>query len=150
MKKLLNVLFITSENAYASLDGENIVVNKGRQVAGRFPLHTLQGVISFSYAGASPSLLGSCAERNINFVFCTPRGKFLARICGKSHGNVLLRRKQYRMADDEVESCNIARSFIFAKISNARWSLKRTFRDHPLRIDLEKFSSASEQLRIML
>ena len=150
MKKLLNSLFITSEDAYASLDGENIVVNRNNQIAGRFPLHTLQGVISFSYAGASPALLGACAKRNITFVFCTPRGKFLARVCGESHGNVLLRRKQYRMADDEVESCKIAKNFIFGKISNARWSLKRTFRDHPMRIDLEKFSRASEQIKEIL
>ena len=65
MKKLLNVLFITSEDAYASLDGENIVVNRNNQIAGRFPLHTLQGVISFSYAGASPALLGACAKRKV-------------------------------------------------------------------------------------
>lgn len=150
MKKLLNVLFITSEDAYASLDGENIVVNRQNQVVARFPLHTLQGIVSFSYAGASPALLGACVRRNINFTFCTPRGKFLARICGESHGNVLLRRKQYRMADSENESCRIARNFIFGKVSNARWSLKRTFRDHAMRIDTEKFTRASEQMKDIL
>lgn len=35
-----------------------------------------------------------------HFAFCTLRGNFLARVSGESSGNVLLRRMQYRMADD--------------------------------------------------
>ena len=63
MKKLLNTLFVTSEDAYLTLDGENVVVNREKQVTARFPLHALAGIISFSYAGASPALMGACAKR---------------------------------------------------------------------------------------
>ena len=63
MKKLLNTLFVTSEDAYLTLDGENVVVNREKQVTARFPLHALAGIISFSYAGASPALMGACAIR---------------------------------------------------------------------------------------
>lgn len=106
MKHLLNTLFILSEDIYLSLDGENIVANREKQIMARYPLHTLQNVISFSYAGASPALLGACADRQIGFAFCSPRGKFLARVCGSSAGNVLLRRTQYRAADDPEKSCH--------------------------------------------
>lgn len=150
MRHLYNTLFITSEDAYATLDGENIVVKKGDQVAGRFPLHTLESIIMFSYAGASPALMGACAKRNIGLSFCTPTGRFLARTCGESHGNVLLRRMQYRAADDPAWSCRIARSFIFGKVYNARWSIERTRRDHAMRIDEGKFSAASGQLQALL
>lgn len=54
MRHLLNTLFVTSEDAYLSLDGENVVVNRDRKEIARFPLHTLSGIVSFSYAGASP------------------------------------------------------------------------------------------------
>lgn len=150
MRQLLNTLFITTEDAYAALDGENVVVKKGNDIAARFPLHTLQGIVSFSYAGASPALMGACAKRNIGMVFCTPRGRFLARTCGESHGNVLLRRTQYRLADDPVRSCQIARTFIFGKLSNARFSIDRTRRDHAMRIDETSFLAASEQIRALL
>lgn len=63
MKKLLNTLFVTSEDAYLTLDGENVVVNREKQVTARFPLHALARIISFSYAGASPALMGACAKR---------------------------------------------------------------------------------------
>ena len=150
MRHLLNTLFVTSEDAYLSLDGENVVVNRDKQEVGRFPLHNLSGIVSFSYAGASPALMGACAQRDVGLAFSTPRGKFLARVTGIEQGNVLLRREQYRAADDVLRSCGIARNMIFGKLYNARWSIERTRRDHKLRIDEAAFQRASETLKGLL
>lgn len=79
MKQLLNTLFVTSEDVYLSLDGENVLANRYKEIIARYPLHTLQSIVSFSYAGASPALMGACAEKGIGLAFCTPRGRFLAR-----------------------------------------------------------------------
>lgn len=134
MKQLLNTLFVTSEDVYLSLEGENVLANRDGAVAARYPLHTLQGIVSFSYAGASPALMGACAERGISMAFCSPRGRFLARTCGENNGNVLLRRAQYRLADDPVQSCRIARTMIFGKLCNSAAVLRRTLRDHAPRV----------------
>lgn len=150
MRHLLNTLFVTTENAYLSLDGENVVVNREKEEVGRFPLHNLAGIISFSYAGASPALMGACAERDIGLTFCTPRGHFLARTAGVHNGNVLLRRTQYRMADDLSASCQIARNMIFGKLYNARWSIERTRRDHSPRINADVFQTASQTMKELL
>lgn len=82
MRQLLNTLFVTSEDIYLSLDGENVVANRGGEQVARYPLHTLQSILSFSYSGASPALMGACAERDVSLAFCTPRGRFLARVMG--------------------------------------------------------------------
>ncbi len=150
MRHLLNTLFVTSEDIYLSLDGENVVANREKEVIARYPLHTLSGILSFAYPGASPALMGACAQRGISMTFCTPRGRFLARVCGESSGNVLLRRAQYRAADDPAQSCRIARSMVFGKIYNARWSIERTRRDHGLRVDEERLSIVSAQLKGLL
>lgn len=150
MRHLLNTLFVTSEDAYLSLNGENVVVNRGEQEVGRFPLHNLTAIVSFAYAGASPALMGACASKNVNLVFCSPGGKFLARAVGISSGNVLLRRKQYRTADDAIESCKIARNMILGKLYNCKWSIERTKRDHKMRIDHEKFAGASEKITSLM
>jgi CRISPR-associated protein Cas1 len=150
VKKLLNTLFITLEDAYATLDGENIVVKQGDAEVGRFPLHILESIFIFSYAGASPALMGKCAQGGINLVFLTPRGRFLARTSGGTNGNVLLRRTQYRVADDPFQSCRMARNFIFGKLSNARQVLERMRRDHAMRIDEVKFQAASQQLKELM
>ena len=78
--------------------------------------------------------MGKCAEAGIGLAFCSPHGRFLARTCGESSGNVLLRREQYRIADDPARSCEIARTMIFGKLSNGAASIQRTLRDHAPRV----------------
>lgn len=150
MKHLLNTLFITSEDAYLTLDGENVVVNREKREVARYPLHNLCNIVCFSYAGASPALMGACAKREVGIAFCTRNGRFLARVVGESNGNVLLRRTQYRVADDIGQSCRIARMMIFGKMYNARWSVERTCRDHKARIDEPKLKNASKIIKGML
>lgn len=146
LRKLLNTLYILSENHYLTLDGENIVIMREKETVGRFPLHTLENVISFSYKGASPALMGACAERNVGLTFYSPFGKFLARSCGSSHGNVLLRKEQYRISDNEERSCIYARNMIVGKVYNARWCLERTVRDHAMRVNAEQIKQVSGEL----
>lgn len=150
MRHLLNTLFVTSEDAYLSLDGENVVVSREKQEIGRFPLHNLCGIIAFTYAGASPAFMGACVKRNISLTFCSPGGRFLARASGIINGNILLRRKQYRVADDVTESCKIARHMIFGKLYNSKWSIERTKRDHKIRIDEDKFDKISGEISALL
>lgn len=146
MKQLLNTLFVTSEDIYLSLEGENVLANREGEIVARYPLHTLQTIVSFSYAGASPALMGACAQRNIGLAFCTPRGEILARTCAESNGNVLLRRAQYRIADDEQQSCAIARTMIFGKLSNSASVIRRTLRDHSHRVEGLGLETVTEQL----
>ena len=133
-----------------SIDGENVLAKRGNEIVARYPLHTLQSIISFSYVGASPALMGVCTNRDISMVFCTPRGKFLARTAGITNGNVLLRREQYRIADDLKRSCEIARNMIFGKLFNARWSIERTVRDHGMRIDKIRFQNSINVLKTII
>lgn len=150
MRRLLNTLFVLTEDSYLALDGENVVVRCGDQEKARFPLHGLEGIVSFAYPGASPALMGACAEKGIGLSFHTPRGRFLARTCGVSSGNVLLRRVQYRVADDQSQSILYARNMILGKVYNARWSLHRTLRDHGPRIDETAFRTACQNLSELL
>ncbi len=146
MRKLLNTLFVLTEDSYLSLEGENVVILREDVTLGRFPLHTLNGILYFGYKGASPALMGACGRKSINLCFLTPRGRFLARACGESYGNVLLRKEQYRVSDRPLDSCFIARRFIAGKLYNARWSLERATRDHPQRVDSSKLKAASARL----
>ena len=147
MKKLLNTLYITSENSYLSLDGENIVIYEDTQELGRVPLHNLEGIVSFGYRGTSPALMGACADRNISLCYLTPQGKFLARVTGKIRGNVVLREQQYASSNNEQVSLEIAKNCILGKVYNARWVLERASRDHSMQIDVEHVKKASEMLK---
>ena len=146
MKQLLNTLFVTSEDIYLSLEGENVLANRDKEVIARYPLHTLRSIVSFSYSGASPALMGKCAEAGIGLALCSPRRRFLARVCGGTGGNVLLRREQYRIADDPA----IARTMIFGKLSNGAASIQRTLRDHAPRVQDCGLETAAANIRSLL
>ena len=150
MKKLLNTLYITSADKYLSLDGENVVVLSDKQEVGRVPLHNLEAIVTFGFTGASPALMGACAKRNVALSFLSQSGRFLARVSGEEHGNVLLRKKQYLISEDKQISIDIAENFITGKIFNARWVLERATRDHGMRLDVERLKRVSGQLKMSL
>lgn len=135
MRRMLNTLFVTAEDLYLSLENENIVVWRKDEKVKNIPLLNLENILYFGYPGASPALLGACCRRKIGFCFLTQTGKFLARIAGQSNGNVLLRKEQYRLSDDTEISMQVAHNMIAAKIYNARSTLMRGLRDHPLSVD---------------
>jgi CRISPR-associated protein Cas1 len=135
---------------YLSLDGDNVVILKDQQSLKRFPSHNLESIVTFGYTGASPALMGYCAERNISLLFLTQSGRFLARVIGQSRGNVILRKKQYRFSEDEEISARIARNFIIGKIFNHKWMIERMTRDYPLRIDVAAFKDISQQLSAVI
>lgn len=146
MRKLLNTLFVTQPDIYLSLDGDNIVILREDDTIGRIPLHNLESIVTFGYTGASPALMGYCAEKNISITFLTRNGRFLARVIGESNGNVLLRKTQYRLSESEEKSTYIARNFIIGKLFNNKSVIDRMIRDYPLRIDVQKFREVADRL----
>lgn len=130
MRKMLNVLYITNPEAYLAKDGENLVVKIQDQEVFRIPVHYLEGLVTFGRMGASPALLGMCVEKGVSVSFLTENGRHQATLQGTPKGNVLLRRKQYRLADSERDSARLASMFIIGKIANSRTVLRRYISDY--------------------
>lgn len=147
MKRLANVLYITTPETYLSLDGENVVIQKDEHTSTRLPLHNIENIVCFTWQGASPALMGACAERDIGLAFLTPGGRFQGRVHGRVRGNVLLRKKQYRVSEEEAQSLPIAVSFLIGKIHNSRKVLERALRDHALLVDKDALGKASAFLK---
>lgn len=143
MKKLLNTLYVVSPDRHLSLDGENVVVSCGEEVISRVPLHNLERIVTFGYTGASPALMGKCGEMGIDLCFMSMSERFMCRVQGEVCGNVLLRRQQYRIADDREKALAISRNIIAGKIYNSKWVIERTLREHSMRIDTAKFRQRS-------
>jgi CRISPR-associated protein Cas1 len=135
MRRLLNTVYVTTEDAWLRKDGANLVVEVQGEETGRVPLHLLEGLVGFTRLGCSPALMHACAEAGITLSFLDPNGRFLARVEGPRSGNVLLRRAQYRHADDDGRVLSIVRAIVSAKAANQRTVLKRTLRDHGGRLD---------------
>lgn len=146
MRKLLNTLYVTTPESYLHRDGENVVVKVKDVEKFRIPIHNIEGIVCFEYMGASPQLMRLCTDNNVGLSFLTPYGKFLARVNGRVRGNVLLRRTQYRIADNEDGSLDLAKSFIIGKIVNCKTVLGRSTRDHGDVINVDKIHSVDALL----
>ncbi len=153
MKKLLNVLFVTQADAKVNLESENVCVKRDNELLLRVPLLNLEQIVLFNYYGATPQLLGECAKRKVSVSFLNEYGKYHGTFHGESSGNVLLRREQYRIADDN-RALDYAKHFIFGKLHNQKWVIERGIRDYSLRIDAELLKKQSgfisEQLKQIL
>lgn len=150
MKKHLNTLFVTTQGAYLAKEGECVLVKVDREDRLRLPIHTLDGIVCFGNVTCSPFLMGFCAERDVAVSFLTEYGRFLARVQGPVSGNVLLRRQQYRNADDPCFSSAMAKFFVAGKVYNCRTVILRALRDHTDKVDEKALGDAAERLSSIL
>ena len=130
MRKLLNTLYITTPESYLSKDGMNVVVSINQQEVFRIPVINLESIVTFGYMGASPGLMKLCMDNNVSLTFLSPNGRYISRFQGSTRGNVLLRKKQYKLAEDEAWSLHVAKVMIGGKIQNYRNILRRYQRDY--------------------
>ncbi len=129
MRRLLNTLYITTQGAYLRKDGETVVVEVEKETRLRLPLLNIGGIACFGNVLCSPFLLGACAEAGIAVSFLTEYGRHLADVVGAPSGNVLLRREQYRRADEASSTTALARAFVAGKLANTRHVLRRAARE---------------------
>ena len=130
MRKLLNTLYVTTPEAYLAKDGLNVVVSVNKEELFRIPIMNVEGIVTFGYMGASPGLMKLCMDNNVSLVFMSPQGRFIGRIQGATHGNVLLRKKQYSLSEDDNVALHLAKLFITGKVFNTRSILQRFIRDN--------------------
>lgn len=150
MKKLLNTLYVTTQGAYLSREGETVLVRVEHETKIRVPVHTLGAIVCFGQVSASPPLMELCGESGVTLSFLSEQGKFLARVHGPVSGNVLLRREQYRRADDEIATAVVARAVLVAKVANCRTVILRSARERPEGESPEGLLSASGRLSRIL
>lgn len=137
MRKLLNVLYVTTPESYLSKDGDNVVISVNQQEVFRIPILNIEGIVTFGYMGASPGLMKLCADNGVALTFLSPHGHYIGRFQGPVHGNVLLRKKQYEVAADLEYSLSLSRIFVAGKVMNYRTIMKRYLRDYGSNSDVE-------------
>ncbi|WP_037586642.1 type I-C CRISPR-associated endonuclease Cas1c [Stenoxybacter acetivorans] len=135
MRKLQNTLYITRQGSYVHKERETLVIECEHQKIMQLPIHAVAHVFCFGNVLVSPFLLGFCGENKVNLAFFTEHGKYLGRLQGRQSGNVLLRRAQYRLS--EQNPLPIARHIIAAKIQASKRVLQRRLRNHGAQPEVE-------------
>lgn len=130
MRKLLNTLYVTTPEAYISKDGQNIVISVKQEELFRIPSINVESIITFGYMGVSPGVMKLCSDSGISITFLSPNGRYISRVQGETKGNVLLRKRQYQLSDDDLWSLQVSQVMIGGKIQNYRNILRRYVRDY--------------------
>ena len=142
MKRLLNTLFVTTQGAYLCREGDTVIIKVEQEKKIQVPIHNLAGIVCFGNVACSSPVMDMCGKGKVSLVFLTENGKFLARVHGPVSGNVLLRREQYRKADDKALTIKIARTILTAKILNSRQVLIRAARENEQEVNnYKRFNS---------
>jgi len=128
MKKLLNTVYITTPGTALRKDGENLVAEIEDGERARIPFHMLTSIVVFGGIYISPALIAAGAEKGVAIVILDRNGRFQARIEGPVSGNVLLRRAQYKVSEEQPQE--IVRSMLLGKVFNQRSVLMRAMRDY--------------------
>ena len=140
MPKLPNTLYVQSEDIFMSLRNDNVLLQQDNIIIDRYPLLSLDGIVSFSQKGATVPLMAACASNGISMSFLSIYGNFLFRVCEAERGNVLLRRIQYRATDNARQCINLSRIILSSKVHNSIAVLTRASRS-------ASFQTASEDLK---
>ncbi len=130
MRKLLNTIYVTNEMAYLTLDGENLVCKIEGETKLRIPFDNVENIVCFNYVGCSPALMGKCVNKTIPINFISPQGRFLAKVCGETKGNVFLRVAQIDKFRNE--HLILTQNTMAAKFSNTRQLIRRTLHDNEM------------------
>ena len=141
-----NTLYVQTPGAYLGKEGETVRVKVEGAVRLTVPLHHLEGIVCFGRVGVSTALMAEAASRDLTISFFTEQGRFQSRVISATSGNVLLRREQYRRADQPEACLRIARSIIAAKIQNARVNLLRGGRENNAPEEVESLKRAANHL----
>lgn len=148
MKRLLNTLYVLTDNSYLSKQGETVCIHVGGAEKVRIPVHTLESILCFGNTTVSTPMIAFCGEKGIGLAFYSEQGRFYGRVEGPVRGNVLLRTKQYSTARTE-DALLLARNFVATKIANERNVLLRGARESGNHEDGSKLKKAAQKIAFL-
>lgn len=137
-----NTLYLTTSGNYISRDHLTLRIEADKQLKLVIPIHHIESICSFGLNTISPAALQLCWENGVSVNFFTENGYLQGRWEGVANKSVILRRIQFRLADDKDFCTKISRYFIAGKIQNCRQSILRTGRE----IDSEQVKEKTKNI----
>jgi len=150
MRQILNTLYVMTQGSYLHLERKTLKLDVEKQTKLRVPMHHIGGIVLFGNVMVSPFALHRCAEDGRSVVMLTENGRFKARLEGPQSGNVLLRRAQHQLLDDQARNLELIRSVLAGKLQNCRAVLLRGAREAATEENTKQLTSAADDLAASL
>ncbi|HVV49233.1 MAG TPA: CRISPR-associated endonuclease Cas1 [Polyangia bacterium] len=118
-------LYVQAPGARVGKIGDELTVQLREGPVERVRLGQTSQVGLFGQAQMSTQALQAIVGRGVPIAYFTSGGWFYGMTTGLSHKNVELRREQFRAAESEIRSLELAKRFVTTKIANSRTLLRR-------------------------
>ncbi len=145
-----NTLYLTTQNSYVSRDHLTLRIEVERELKLAVPIHHLESVCIFGQSVISPAALQLCWEHSVPVNHFSESGYFIGRWEGVANTSVMLRRTQYRAADNPKVAALIARQFVAGKLQNSRQSLLRSARENESLEEAKQLRGAAADIARLL
>lgn len=122
-------LYVVEQGAELRCDGERIEVRRGDETLGGAPLAKLDDLVIFGNVGLTTPAIKRLLDRGVEVTFLTVDGRYHGRLVGQVTAHALLRRAQYRRAEDPAWALRQARACVAGKLRNQRALLRRFARN---------------------
>ncbi len=142
----LNTLYVLSEGAYLHRDHQTLQVRIEQETKLSVPIHHLQSVAVFGSVMVSPGAMELCAQTGVAVTFLSMTGRLVARVDAPGSGNVLLRREQFRQADQPAACAKLAKQCVAGKLRNARQVIQRAARETDVPEDAARLDKATNDI----
>lgn len=127
----LRPLYLNTQGLYVGRKSDVLQVKQEGKVVQEVRLREINQVNLFGNIQVSIQVLQRLCEQNIPLVMHSSGGYFHGMLQGTGLKNILLRREQFRMADDVARSLVVAKALVAGKIRNQRVLLMRNHVDPP-------------------
>jgi CRISP-associated protein Cas1 len=129
--QILNCLYVTTPGSRISARRDSLEVRREDALVGRFPLAGTEAVIAVGRIECTTDALARCVSHGVRVAFLDRAGRLRFQLTGPTTGNVNLRQRQVRLADDPQKALRTARMFVAGKLQNQRRAVQRWSWDAP-------------------
>lgn len=127
----LRPLYLNTQGLYVGRKSEVLEIKENGKVIQEVRLREINQVNLFGNIQVTTQVMQKLCEMDVPLVMHSQSGYFQGMVQGTGLKNILLRREQFRMADDSARSLRIAKALVAGKIRNQRVMLMRNHIDPP-------------------
>jgi CRISP-associated protein Cas1 len=131
-------LYITDQGSVLRKSGDRFLVEKDDEVLLDLPYHKLEHVALFGNVQITSQAMAEALDKGVRISLFSRQGTYRGALTAPRGKNVDLRIAQFEQYRETGRALEVAKSFVTAKIGNARAVIARYRRSRPLTPEMEQ------------
>mgnify|MGYP005840232913 CR=1 FL=1 len=139
-------IYIQTQGARLVREGRHLLVKKGEDTYHTLFLEKLRQVVLLGNIEITPAARAQLLRHGVDTVFCTQNGRYLGRFATSEPRNVMLRKRQFVLLDNDQFGLEFCRRVVTGKLLNMSTVLMRIQRTR----DRQEPKKAASEIKALL